>query len=134
MGREKGVVKWFSDRKGYGFIEREKGDDVFVHFDDIAGEGYRSLAEGEEVEFEVVQDPKGLRAEDVHRLGGAPADNVVQARGRVRTLSDSRRQFSAERRRLAEMLQDDEEGGEEGTEGEPRPDDLDEDETGDDRA
>lgn len=102
MAREKGVVKWFSDRKGYGFIEREEGEDVFVHFDEIVGEGYRSLAEGEEVEFEVVKDPKGLRAQDVRRVGGERPRDVVQTRGQVRTLSESRRQFTAERRRLAE--------------------------------
>ena len=56
-----GTVKWFSNEKGYGFIEREGGEDVFVHFSAIAVDGYRSLTEGQRVEFEVVQGDKGLR-------------------------------------------------------------------------
>ena len=63
--RETGTVKWFNTFKGYGFIEREKGDDVFVHFRAIQGEGYRSLKEGQQVEFIVVQGQKGLQADDV---------------------------------------------------------------------
>jgi cold shock protein len=61
----KGTVKWFSNEKGYGFIEREGGEDVFVHFSAIAGEGYKSLTEGQPVEFEVVQGDKGLQASNV---------------------------------------------------------------------
>ena len=57
-----GKVKWFNDRKGYGFIEQPGGEDVFVHFSVIEGEGFKSLDEGQEVEFEVVQGPKGLQA------------------------------------------------------------------------
>ncbi|MGC9319514.1 MAG: cold-shock protein [Armatimonadota bacterium] len=60
-----GTVKWFDDAKGYGFIEREEGEDVFVHYSAIKGEGYKSLAEGAQVEFEVEEDPKGPRAIDV---------------------------------------------------------------------
>ncbi|MFP3905275.1 MAG: cold-shock protein [Armatimonadota bacterium] len=60
-----GTVKWFNDSKGYGFIEREQDDDVFVHYSAIVGEGYRTLTEGAEVEFEVEQDEKGPRAENV---------------------------------------------------------------------
>jgi CspA family cold shock protein len=63
--KEQGVVKWFNAGKGYGFIEREKGDDVFVHFNAIVGDGYRSLDEGQRVEFNVVQGQKGLQAENV---------------------------------------------------------------------
>ena len=63
--KEQGIVKWFNAGKGYGFIERESGDDVFVHFNAIVGEGYRSLNEGERVEFNVVQGQKGLQAENV---------------------------------------------------------------------
>ena len=57
-----GKVKWFNDRKGYGFIEQPGGEDVFVHFSVIEGEGFKSLDEGQEVEFEVTQGPKGLQA------------------------------------------------------------------------
>lgn len=63
--REKGTVKWFNNDKGFGFIEREKGGDVFVHFKSISGEGYKSLSEGQRVEFTVTQGQKGLQAEDV---------------------------------------------------------------------
>ena len=60
-----GTVKWFSNEKGYGFITREGGDDVFVHHTAIQSEGYRSLTEGQKVEFEVVQGDKGLQASNV---------------------------------------------------------------------
>jgi cold shock protein len=60
-----GTVKWFSNEKGYGFIEREGGDDVFVHHSAIQMEGYRSLTEGQRVQFEVVQGDKGLQASNV---------------------------------------------------------------------
>lgn len=63
--RETGTVKWFNNAKGYGFIQREQGDDVFVHFRSIRGEGFRSLEEGQQVEFTVAQGQKGLQAEDV---------------------------------------------------------------------
>ena len=63
--REKGTVKWFNAAKGYGFIQRESGEDVFVHFSAIQSEGYRSLEEGSKVEFEVTQGPKGLQAANV---------------------------------------------------------------------
>ena len=66
--KEKGTVKWFNAAKGYGFIQRASGDDVFVHFSAIQSEGYRSLDEGAEVEFEVKQGPKGLQAENVVRI------------------------------------------------------------------
>jgi cold shock protein len=60
-----GTVKWFSNEKGYGFIEREGGDDVFVHFSAIGMDGYKSLTEGQKVSFEVVQGPKGAQASNV---------------------------------------------------------------------
>jgi CspA family cold shock protein len=63
--RETGTVKWFNDTKGFGFISRESGDDVFVHFSAIRGEGYRSLEEGQRVEFVVVSGQKGPQAQDV---------------------------------------------------------------------
>ena len=64
----KGTVKWFSNQKGYGFITPEDGDDVFVHHSAIQGEGYKSLDEGQQVEFEVQQGPKGLQAVNVVKL------------------------------------------------------------------
>jgi CspA family cold shock protein len=64
---EKGTVKWFNDAKGYGFITRESGPDVFVHHTAIQSDGFRSLSEGEQVEFEVVKGPKGLQAANVRR-------------------------------------------------------------------
>ena len=63
--RETGTVKWFNDAKGFGFIQRESGDDVFVHHTSIRSGGFRSLAEGQKVEFSVVQGQKGLAAEGV---------------------------------------------------------------------
>ena len=67
--RETGTVKWFNGSKGYGFIEREEGPDVFVHFSAIRGEGYRNLEEGQRVEFNVEQGQKGLQATNVAVLG-----------------------------------------------------------------
>ena len=60
-----GTVKWFNDAKGFGFIEQDSGEDVFVHFSTIQGDGFKSLAEGDAVEFEVTQGPKGLQAANV---------------------------------------------------------------------
>lgn len=60
-----GTVKWFSNEKGYGFIEREDGDDLFVHFSEINIDGYRTLAQGQKVEFEITQGDKGLQASRV---------------------------------------------------------------------
>ena len=66
-----GRVKWFNDAKGYGFIERDEGEDIFVHFSALQGDGFKSLTEGEVVSFEVVQGPKGAQAADVVKLGQA---------------------------------------------------------------
>ncbi len=60
-----GRVKWFNDSKGYGFIEQDNGEDVFVHFSAIEQDGFKTLSEGQEVEFEIVQGPKGLQASHV---------------------------------------------------------------------
>jgi CspA family cold shock protein len=63
----RGSVKWFDDRKGYGFIAREGGKDIFVHFSAIQGAGFKTLSEGEEVEFEIVNGPKGEQATNVQK-------------------------------------------------------------------
>ena len=65
---EKGIVKWFNSSKGYGFISREGADDVFVHFKAIEGEGYKTLDEGDHVEFEIEKGPKGLQATKVRKV------------------------------------------------------------------
>jgi cold shock protein len=66
--KEQGTVKWFNASKGFGFIQRQSGEDVFVHFSAIQGDGYKSLNEGQAVEFEVVRGPKGLQAANVASL------------------------------------------------------------------
>lgn len=66
---QQGTVKWFKNEKGYGFISRDGGNDVFVHFSAIQGEGYKTLNEGDRVEFEVVQGQKGPQAQNVVRIG-----------------------------------------------------------------
>lgn len=63
-----GKVKWFNDAKGFGFLEQENGDEVFCHFSAITGDGFKSLQEGDAVEFEVVKGPKGLQAENVRKI------------------------------------------------------------------
>jgi cold shock protein len=68
MALAQGHVKWFNDAKGYGFIAREDGPDVFVHYSAIAGDGFRSLAEGQAVQFELTEGPKGLQATNVTKL------------------------------------------------------------------
>ncbi len=65
---EKGTVKWFNGAKGYGFIQRPNGGDVFVHFKAIVGEGYKTLEEGDQVEFEIEQGPKGPQAAKVSKV------------------------------------------------------------------
>ncbi len=65
----KGTVKWFNSTKGYGFISREDGEDVFVHFQSIIADGYKTLKEGQQVEFVVAQGEKGLQAQEVKILG-----------------------------------------------------------------
>ena len=72
--RETGKVKWFNDAKGYGFIERPGGGDVFVHFSSVRGRGFKKLAEGQRVDYVVRQGDRGLQAQDV----GPAADEIVQ--------------------------------------------------------
>ena len=78
MSKERGVVKWFNAAKGYGFIQQDSGPDVFVHHSQIQSKGFRTLNEGERVEFDVIEEPKGLKAQNVTRVdegagGGAGA-------------------------------------------------------------
>ena len=75
--RESGTVKWFNTAKGFGFISRQSGEDAFVHHSEIRGQGFRNLAEGDTVEFGIVDTPKGPRATDVVRTGGAELGEPV---------------------------------------------------------
>ncbi len=68
MARTTGKVKWFSQEKGYGFLQQENGPDVFVHHSAIEGTGFKTLNEGEPVEFDIIEEPKGLKAQNVVRL------------------------------------------------------------------
>jgi len=78
MARETGTVKWFSKEKGYGFIHRTNGEDIFVHHSDIEASGFRTLRQGESVEFEVKAADKGPRATGVRREGAEEAGNGTQ--------------------------------------------------------
>ncbi|HHE70848.1 MAG TPA: cold-shock protein [Chloroflexi bacterium] len=73
--RETGTVKWFNEAKGYGFISRESGGDVFVHYSDIQGSGFRTLREGQRVEFSVQQGEKGPKAVDVRALDSSSSES-----------------------------------------------------------
>lgn len=66
--RVNGTVKWFNNAKGFGFITQEEGDDVFVHFRSIQGDGYKTLDQGQTVEFELIEGPKGFQAEEVAKM------------------------------------------------------------------
>jgi cold shock protein len=79
MGQYKGTVKWFNNLKGYGFLGRDEGDDVFVHFSSIQKDGYKSLKEGEEVIFDIVQGEKGPQADRVARQAKSTPSQSVSA-------------------------------------------------------
>lgn len=96
MARMTGKVKWFSNEKGYGFIERGDGDDVFVHHSDIEGEGYKTLREGEEVEFDVISAEKGPKAQNVVRTASGDGDGESRSPGGDR---DRQRERPAEEER-----------------------------------
>ncbi len=81
--KEQGTVKWFKADKGYGFIQREAGEDVFVHLSAIQGGGYRSLEEGDRVSFEVRKGPKGLQADNVERISDHRVTNSTRAWAQV---------------------------------------------------
>lgn len=68
MARETGTVKWFSQEKGFGFVTREDGSDVFVHHTGISGRGFKTLEQGERVEFDIIEEPKGLKAQNLTRM------------------------------------------------------------------
>lgn len=89
MARTTGTVKWFSDAKGYGFLQQEGGPDVFVHHSAIEGGGYKTLQEGERVEFDVIEEPKGLKAQNVTRLE-APEGGVGGSTARTGFGGDER--------------------------------------------
>jgi len=81
MARKTGTVKWFSDEKGFGFIEQEGGPDVFVHHTGIEGGGFKTLHEGERVEFDVIEEPRGLKAQNVVRLDAPQGGQAGSRRG-----------------------------------------------------
>lgn len=80
MARTTGTVKWFSQEKGFGFLQQDDGPDVFVHHTSIQGTGFKTLNEGERVEFDIIQEPKGLKAQNVVRLDAPEGSTGV---GRV---------------------------------------------------
>jgi CspA family cold shock protein len=89
----KGTVKWFNDAKGYGFIEHSTGRDVFVHFSVIEGEGYKTLKDGEPVEYDIVEGEKGLHAKSVRRLN-PPLKKVASSLNIEVTVSEDNELFS----------------------------------------
>jgi cold shock protein len=97
MSRISGKVKWFNNSKGYGFIEQPGSSDIFVHYSAIQGDGFKTLEEGQEVEFEVTQGPKGPQAENVMKVLVSPAcfsnatDRFRSFRSGKRTLQKNRR-------------------------------------------
>ena len=92
MARETGTVKWFSNEKGYGFIKRSNGEDVFVHYTDIVGDGFRSLKEGEPVDFEVMIGDRGPKAHRVSPLDATDVPGTVTADGEAPSLGSQLRE------------------------------------------
>ena len=91
----RGTVKWFNEAKGFGFISQPEGEDVFVHFSAIAGEGFKTLADGDAVEFEVTRGPKGLQASNVRKASNNP--NSPSRGSKSRASNDSLNQTSKNR-------------------------------------
>ena len=89
MARKTGNVKWFSNEKGYGFIEQEDGEDVFVHHSDIRGDGYKTLKQGETVEYEIIEADKGPKAQEVVRSDGAEGNGAGGSRDETESRADS---------------------------------------------
>jgi CspA family cold shock protein len=92
MSREIGTVKWFSNEKGYGFIKRSNGEDVFVHYTDIVGDGFRSLKEGEPVDFEVMIGDRGPKAHRVSPQDATDIPGTVAADGDAQSLASQLRE------------------------------------------
>ena len=92
MARETGTVKWFSNEKGYGFIKRSNGEDVFVHYTDIVGDGFRSLKEGESVDFEVVIGDRGPKAHAVSAQDATEIPGAVSANSDEQSLASQLRE------------------------------------------
>jgi CspA family cold shock protein len=82
MEHSSGTVKWFSQEKGFGFVTREDGTDIFVHHSGISGRGFKTLEQGERVEFDILEEPKGLKAQNLVRLD-APAEGNGMGRGQM---------------------------------------------------
>lgn len=91
MARQTGNVKWFSNEKGYGFIEQEDGEDVFVHHSDIQGDGYKTLKQGETVEYEIIEADKGPKAQKVVRDEAAGGNGAGASSGEAESPGDSGR-------------------------------------------
>lgn len=102
MNRERGTVKWFSREKGWGFLRRENGEEIFVHHSDIEGEGHVSLVDDEEVEFGVEEMEKGPRAREVRRPGQAPSAKSTRSTGAETRSAPRRREEPAATAKPAE--------------------------------
>jgi len=90
MARTTGTVKWFSQEKGFGFLQQDDGPDVFVHHTSIQGSGFKTLNEGERVEFDIIEEPKGLKAQNVVRIDGGQGSPGSGRGGQARGASGGR--------------------------------------------